>query len=485
MLLSRIIRHAGETPKRIAVVSDGATINYAQFAKAILKIRHQAARTLPPDARTAIISDRRLLNYWLVSIALRSLGLTSVPARDLETIGKLRLLPGAIFICESRKDGDVPAAQARWPDLPILEIPAAAINAIPDDALPSKVDDDRFGDYIEFTSGSTGEAKMLLRSGAAVEQLWTRTAAEFRIDRNSVFHLQSLTVWTAVGGKCPLTCWAHGATCLFDQRPDRMERLLDFPINRLFATPGTFKILAAMDHPKRREGELQVYTGGGFLAAPLAAQLREKLNCRVFLNYAGSEFGVRLQREILAEEDSLWLSPMPNADLRLVDEQGEPVADGEQGMIQVRLHACDPQPYSGMADASAVTVGEYFSTNDLAIRRADGRIRILGRAEDVLNLGGKKAPVGPIEDRARVLLDVESLCLFARQGPDGSDYLLVAIEGNQVPQAVRSAAFAQELSPFFSRIEYRVLPSFPRQASGMQKANRREILRLVEQAGQA
>lgn len=484
MLLSQIIRHAEQNPNKVAVVSDGATINYAQFARTILKIRCHAAQAFPPGGRTAIICDRRLLNYWLVSIALRSLGIATAPSRDLETIGRLRGFPGAVLVCKSRDEREMPAAHEQWPDLPLFEIPASAINAIPDGALPSTVDDSQFGDYIEFTSGSTGEHKILLRSGAAVEQLWKRTAAEFRIDRNSIFHMQSLTAWTAVGGKCPLTCWALGATCLFDQRPDRLERLLDFPINRLFATLGTLRTLAAMDHPRPRAAELQVYTGGGFLAAPLAAQLRKKLRCRLFLNYAGSEFGVRLQREIRVEKDSIWLSPMPNADLRLVDEQGQPVRDGQEGTIQVKLHACDPKPCSGdPAAAAAVAAGEYFHTNDLATRRSDGRIRILGRAEDVLNLAGNKLPVGPVEDDARILLGVDSLCLFTQQGKDGSDYLLVAIEGNRLPGEDGMAAFRGHLGRFFGRIEFRSFETFPRQPGGMQKVNRREILRLVDPTG--
>jgi len=482
VLLSRILDHAGRHPNKIAVVSNGAPINYETFAKGILKIRCHAAQALPPICGTAIIASPGLLNLWLISIALRSLGITTVAARDLETIGKLRHFPGAMLVCASRREGYVPTAHQRWPDLPIFELPIEAINAIRDDALPSTVDDSRFGDYIEFTSGSTGDHKILVRSGAAVEQLWTRTAAEFRLDRSSAFHLHSLTAWTAVGGKCPLTCWALGATCLFDQRYDNLHHLLDLPINRLFVTPAQIRTLAAMDLPKPRDPDLQIYCGGGFLAAPLVAQLREKLRCRIFLNYAGSEFGVRLQSEIQVEEDAIWLRPLPNADLRLVDELGEPAADDQEAVIQVKLHACDPRPYSGEpASGEAGVEGSWFNTNDLATRRADGRIRILGRAEDVLNISGQKVPVGPVEERARTLLGIDSLCLFTRQADDGEDYLLVAIEGDQDPENRRVTAFRAELGQYFNRIELRTLATFPRPSSGMQKVNRREILRQVEQ----
>lgn len=482
MLLSRIVDHAERHPGKIAVVSNGGTISYRQFVNAILKIRCHAAQALPATCATAIIASPGLLNHWLVSIALRSLGIATVAARDLETIGKLRLFPGAMLICASCKDGVVPVAHQNWPDLPIFEIPVEAINAIRDDALPSAVDDRRFGDYIEFTSGSTGDHKVLVRSGASVEHLWARTAAEFRLDRSSVFHMHGLAAWTAVGGKCPLTCWALGATCLFDQRYDNLDHLLDLPINRLFVTPAQLKTLAAMRLPKPRDPNLQIYCGGGFLAASLAAQLRETLHCRVFLNYAGSEFGVRLQSEIRTEEDAIWLHPMPNADLRLVDDFGQPAADDQEAVIEVKLHACDPKPYSADAEIEQATIeGRWINTNDLAMRRPDGRVRILGRSEDVLNISGQKVPVGPVEERARSLLGVDGLCLFTRQAADGEDYLLVAIEGEQPLEGGRLNAFRGELGRYFNRIEIRTLAAFPRASSGMQKTNRREILRLVEQ----
>jgi acyl-coenzyme A synthetase/AMP-(fatty) acid ligase len=488
VLLNQILRHAARRPGKIAIYSDGVPINYGAFAGALLKIRRHVAETLPPISGIAIIGTKNLTYQWLHNIALRSLGITTVVARDPATTEKLMQAPGTVLVCGSRLSGAVPAIHRDWPDLPIFEIPSAAINAMGDEALPSAIEDNRFGDYIEFSSGTTGDPKLMIRPGAAIEALWTRTAAEFRIDETSLFHLQDIGAWTAVGGKLPLTCWALGGACLFDRRADWLDHMLDLPINRIFITPGGFKVIAARDFPVSPGPALQVYCGGGFLAGPLAIRLREKLQCRLFFNYGGTEFGVRLQNEVRTEEDSVWLRPMPNADLQLVDELGRPAQDNEEAIIRVKRHSCDPVPFLIGEDSGEETGGEeavaedgYVTTSDLAIRRADGRIRILGRAEDVINIGGNKRPLAPLEDRARTLLGIDSLCLIVRHAENGEEYLMVAVEGDQTLDRSRVNTFLAELGAKFYRTEFKAFAAFPRQSSGMQKVDRRALSRLIEQ----
>jgi len=479
LLLSRILDHAEHHPNRIAIGSDGREINYAEFAKTLLKIRARIIEALPPAPGIALLNCGSLANQWFLNIALRSLGITTAIMRDYVTADKLAQLPGTMFVCTSQ---DVAAAvRRRWPDMPILAITKASVDAATGDDPQSISGETRFGDNIEFTSGSTGDPKILIRSGAAVEAFWTRTAAEFHINQNSVFHLQNLAAFTAVGGKLPLTCWAMGGSAIFDHRTDWLLHLFDLPINRLFAPPALIKVLASRTFPNPPAG-LQIYCGGGFLAGGLVTDLRKRLPSKVFLNYGGTEFGVRLQNEIETSDDAVWLRPTPNNDLRLVDDTGQPARDGEEAMIQVKRHSCDPIPlFEDKHGGPAVAIGEFFSTNDLGIRRADGRIRLVGRAGETLNVGGQKRSLGVLEQRARDILGVESLCLLVRQADNGEDYLTVAVEGDQTIDKAAVNTFLKDLGAKFYRTEFRRFFTFPREASGMQKVDRRQLQRLIEQ----
>ncbi|TQJ87930.1 acyl-CoA synthetase [Streptomyces sp. SLBN-31] len=95
--------------------------------------------------------------------------------------------------------------------------------------------------------------------------------------------------------------------------------------------------------------------------------------------------------------------PLPGVELRLVEEDGTPVAsyDGETvGEIQVR----GPNLFTGYlnrpdATEAAFTADGWFRTGDMAVRESDGYVRIVGRkATDLIKSGGYKIGAGEIEN---------------------------------------------------------------------------------------
>ena len=95
--------------------------------------------------------------------------------------------------------------------------------------------------------------------------------------------------------------------------------------------------------------------------------------------------------------------PLPDVELRLVEEDGSPIAsyDGETvGEIQVR----GPNLFTGYlnrpdATAAAFTADGWFRTGDMAVRDPDGYVRIVGRkATDLIKSGGYKIGAGEIEN---------------------------------------------------------------------------------------
>ncbi|AYA18883.1 acyl-CoA synthetase [Streptomyces alfalfae] len=95
--------------------------------------------------------------------------------------------------------------------------------------------------------------------------------------------------------------------------------------------------------------------------------------------------------------------PLPGVELRLVDEEGEAItAAGPEavGEIQVR----GPNLFTSYlnrpdATARAFAPGGWFRTGDMAVRDADGYVRIVGRkATDLIKSGGYKIGAGEIEN---------------------------------------------------------------------------------------
>ncbi|MFF8835000.1 acyl-CoA synthetase [Streptomyces sp. NPDC015130] len=95
-------------------------------------------------------------------------------------------------------------------------------------------------------------------------------------------------------------------------------------------------------------------------------------------------------------------TPLAGVGLRLVDEDGSVLKelDGETvGEVQVR----GPNLFSGYLnrpDATAAAFdGDWFRTGDMAVREADGAVRLVGRkATDLIKSGGYKIGAGEIEN---------------------------------------------------------------------------------------
>src|SRR5262249_55570782 len=97
-------------------------------------------------------------------------------------------------------------------------------------------------------------------------------------------------------------------------------------------------------------------------------------------------------------DDHRWHIPDPTSTVGIVDDDGRPVPCGEVGRLRV---ATDGGPTSYLGDEEATRTffqDGFFYTGDLAIMREDGRIALMGRFTDVINVNGHKLQPAPIED---------------------------------------------------------------------------------------
>ena len=80
--------------------------------------------------------------------------------------------------------------------------------------------------------------------------------------------------------------------------------------------------------------------------------------------------------------------PLPGVSVRLLNDNGQPVGDGEAGEVHLR----GPNIFAGYwrrEDAtSAAFRGGYFKTGDLAVRAEDGYYTLCGRRSDLIISGG-------------------------------------------------------------------------------------------------
>jgi long-chain acyl-CoA synthetase len=91
--------------------------------------------------------------------------------------------------------------------------------------------------------------------------------------------------------------------------------------------------------------------------------------------------------------------PLKNVAIRIYDESGREVPDGEVGQIWVKSPALPPTGYDNRPELSAQTVRDgYYDTGDLGKKDARGHLVMTGRKQTFLDVGGHKVDVGRVEE---------------------------------------------------------------------------------------
>jgi long-chain acyl-CoA synthetase len=201
--------------------------------------------------------------------------------------------------------------------------------------------------------------------------------------------------------------------------PAKLDRLLGIPI------------LGGIVRKKVLKGlGLDAVKQAGSGSAPLPAELirwYRKLGLRLFEGYGMSEDNSYSHSSNEDHGEPGWVGvPMPGVECRISQ-------DGEKGEILIK----SPGQFSGYykdADLTAASFTEdgFFRTGDLGERRADGMLKITGRAKELFKTAkGKYVAPAPIENLINVHPMVE----------------MSLVTGNGQAAAIAIVVLAEELRP--------------------------------------
>ncbi|GAB3910483.1 hypothetical protein GCM10029964_114410 [Kibdelosporangium lantanae] len=193
----------------------------------------------------------------------------------------------------------------------------------------------------------------------------------------------------------------------------------------MFGVPTMYHRLAA---DVERNAELATVFGRARLlvsgSAALPASDHERIERatgqRIVERYGMSETLMNCSVRASGERRPGAVGPaVDGVDVRIVDEAGEPVAQGEVGEIEVRGPNLFVE-YLNRPDATAAAFRDgWFRTGDVATFDPDGYVRIVGRrATDLIKSGGYKIGAGEIEN---VLLEHPAVAEVAVTGEPDDD----------------------------------------------------------------
>ncbi len=279
------------------------------------------------------------------------------------------------------------------------------------DEIPNESHEDDLY-IIVFTGGTTGRPKGVLHSHRTIMASITMELLEWGIGRDEVN--MAVTPLTHGAGLLVPAVWLRGGSVVVLATFDLavvLETIEKEKVTTSFLVPTI--IYAMLDFPDLKKYDTSSLKNIVYGAAPIAPQrLKEAIQTfgPVFTQLYGQTEGpnalITLSREehIIEGDDKLVARlascgrPSPAVQLRLIDDKGEDVPNGEPGQITVK----SPNimlGYLNQPELTAETIKDgWLHTGDVARQDENGYVYIVDRVKDMIVSGGFNIYPKEIED---------------------------------------------------------------------------------------
>ena len=355
-----------------------------------------------------------------------------------------------------------------FPAMPSGAITDAPLMAGPADALAA----------ILFTSGTTGRPKAIVHThgGRWTAHLLQRAVLPFTPGAGDRVLLMTPFVH---GASLIAAAWLEqgGEVVLQDGvKAERIAPILDAGPSAIFAPPTVLAKILSLFPDRRFEGVRCIFTGTSTLSRELWRRAADAFGPVVRITYGMSEcfnpITVLEPPEVAAAmaeaDDGLGANlgwPAPGVEIAIRAEDGTALPPGEPGEIHLRGRHMAAGTITGTG-FTARPPGGWHRTGDLGAIDARGRLRLSGRAADLMKSGGYRVHPGEIESVLDGAAEGRAICVLGLP----SDYwgeVIVAVaeappEGWVAEAETRVAALARHKRPR----AWLALPELPRNAQG-------------------
>jgi fatty-acyl-CoA synthase len=420
-----VATHARLTPQRQAARDSRRTLTWAQWDQRASQLA-QALRGLglAKGDRVALLAYNAL--EWLeIYTALARAGLVAVPVNFRLRTPEIAYIvqhadARALIVQDALTDSVEPlraeavdsaghwvrfggsAPAAGWLDYEALI--AAAPTTPPDVAVG---DSDLFA--LMYTSGTTGRPKGAMRSHGGNALLALATALEFGLTRGDT-GLLVMPLCHANSLYFMLTFTMLGASIVVDDRrsfdPEALLALLARERISFTSLVPTHYILM-LDLPQAVKARYDLAAVGKLLISSAPARKETKLavmqlfpNSRLFELYGSTEAGwvtVLRPDEQLDRLGSVGREWAGSGAIRLLDDQGHEVPDGQVGELYSRTAYVFDGYWKNPEKTAEAFNGDGCSVGDMARRDADGYIHLVDRKSNMIISGGENIYPSEVE----------------------------------------------------------------------------------------
>ena len=336
--------------------------------------------------------------------------------------------------------------------------------------------------FIVYTSGSVGRPKGIVLSQRAV----LHRAAELvnAVHLHEADKVLSLASPGTIGGVQQIfEVMLSGATLVkLDLQRIGLRQVLraiaELRITMMFTTPAVWRSVTQLDGALDALAGLRCVQSSGDVLLRLDYELMRKVlpsDCAILSVYGATEAPALLQwfvRDPPQDEVRAPVGyPLPDLDLAVIDEHGQPVTGDEAGELVIRSAFTSlglwrdgrvvPEPFELDPLQPRLKI---YRTGDLVRRRSDGLFVVLGRRDRQIKIRGNRVELAEIETALRRLASVQDAAVIARVINNEPHLLAFVVPGGSVtttfPGEIR-ASLTRTLPPYMRPRAVHVLDALP------------------------
>jgi acyl-coenzyme A synthetase/AMP-(fatty) acid ligase len=455
-----IFHHALSAPTKPAIILADRVVTYAMMAQGILRAEERIrALALLPGALVSVSIDSPIRTL-VVTAALFRLGhpviITTRPDDCLGLrlpVGAFLHEPGGMLLPGQRQavvDDTWFAGEQR---------PVSVIS-------PRGFADELQICCVALSSGTTGRPKAISLTVDAFHQ-WVRNQY-LAIGLGS---WERLLLLVGLTGSWGFSLAAHalfaGRTLVFaDNARETLHMIAVYAVDAMAATTLQLRdiVREQMREPLPATSLRVVLTGGAMLSPSAIAEARASLCSSVVVGYGSTEAGLSTyaRAEQIAGTEGAAGFVTPWTIIEIVDQAGEPLPAGRDGIVRVRS-TCMGAPYPPGTDNPSFR-GSWFYPEDLGRLTPEGLLVVAGRTSDVINVGGHKLAPELIEDVLRKHPAVSDVAALGSIGDDGIEQISIALVAKTPVADASLIAWCAERSIPLTRIF--TVEALPRSAAG-------------------
>ena len=371
---------------------------------------------------------KRRYQYWYALTALHKLGAVAIPATHLLTKKDLIYRNNAAsvkMILTVNEEEIRTHVEAALPQSPTVQA-VASVGGAADGWLDFDAEIQNESGRLErvatrknepiliyFTSGTSGHPKMVLHNHAY--PLGHIVTAKYwqNVEDDGLHLTVSETGWAKAAWGKIYGQWICGAVVfVYDMEHFHaaalLEKIQKYRVSTFCAPPTIYRFMMLEDlsHYDFSSVKYSVVAGEP-LSPEIFKSFYEKTGLSLKEGYGQTELAITVMTpaQLPSKPGSMGI-PVPLYDVKLVDENGNPVAAGENGQIAIDISKEYPVSlfdgyYRDKERTDSVMHDGLYYTGDIAWKDEEGYLWFVGRADDVIKSSGYR--IGPFEVESALL----------------------------------------------------------------------------------